>query len=206
MPNFQQILDSPVLTYSEGLEFFRGRGMLNDTLRRLARDLDAAGIEYSVIGAIALNLHGYHRFTEDIDVLLSSAGLDRFRKVLVGKGYRPAFADATTRFRETENNVPVEVIVAGGYPGDGKPKPIRFHDPADDSQVIDGIRTVSLERLIELKLASGMTSPGRLRDLADVQELIRARALDAEFGSRLDPYVREKFIELAQALEQSPDA
>ena len=31
---------------------------------------------------------------------------------------------------------------------------------------------LSLPKLIELKLASGMTAPGRLKDLADVQELI----------------------------------
>jgi hypothetical protein len=32
------------------------------------------------------------------------------------------------------------------------------------------VRFVAFEKLIELKLASGMTAPDRLKDLADVQE------------------------------------
>ena len=45
-----------------------------------------------------------------------------------------------------------------------------------------------------------MTNPGRLKDLADVQELIRALKLNAEFGEQLDPYVRPKFAELRRAI------
>lgn len=55
------------------------------------------------------------------------------------------------------------------------------------------------------KLASGMTAPHRLKDLADVIELVRANALPVSFGERLHPYVRERFAELWQAA-QTPDA
>jgi hypothetical protein len=68
---------------------------------------------------------------------------------------------------------------------------------------IDGIKFVTLEKLIELKLASGMSASDRLKDLADVQELIKIRKLDAEFGSRLDPYVRDKYYELEAAVRNS---
>jgi hypothetical protein len=37
--DFQQILTSPVLTYQEGLRFFIGEGILNETLRRVVKDL-----------------------------------------------------------------------------------------------------------------------------------------------------------------------
>jgi hypothetical protein len=50
--------------------------------------------------------------------------------------------------------------------------------------------------LVELKLASGISHPGRLKDLADVQELIQARDLPLEFRDELDPSVREKYAEL----------
>jgi hypothetical protein len=43
------------------------------------------------------------------------------------------------------------------------------------------------EKLIELKLASGMTAPDRLKDLADVQELIKIRGLSRDFAEKLDP-------------------
>ena len=65
------------------------------------------------------------------------------------------------------------------------------------------MRVVTLEKLVELKLASGMTAPDRLKDLADVQELIKARGLRAEFAERLDPYVREQYLRLLEGVERS---
>jgi len=203
--DFQQILSSPVLAYEEGLNFFEGKGMLNETLRQLAEDLEKHGIEYSVIGAIALNQHGYQRFTVDINLLLSKEGLEKFHEELVGRGYRPAFEGARKKFRSTDRNVPIEIITAGEYPGDGKPKPISFPDPKESRVIINGISTVTLEMLINLKLASGMTDPGRLKDLADVQELIKIKGLEADFAEKLHPFVREKFLELHQGVEQSRD-
>lgn len=98
-----------------------GKGLLNNALRKLASDLEKHGIAYSVIGAIALNQHGYRRFTEDIDLLLTKDGLRRFREELVGLGYRPAFEGSTQQFRTAGENVPVEVNTTGEYPG-GLPK------------------------------------------------------------------------------------
>jgi hypothetical protein len=210
--DFQWILSQPALAYEEGLRFFRGTGLMNDTLRRLAKDLKQRGIAYSVIGAVALNQHGYHRFTEGIGLLLAPEGLERFAAELVGRGYRPAFEGATKKFRSVAENVPIEVITAGEYPGDGKPKPVVFPDPADGIVEIEGIKTLSLEKLIELKLASGMTGLGRRKDLADVQELIRIRNLDDTFAERLDASVRSVYLELHQELvlarsqEQAPDS
>ncbi len=201
--DFQELLSSPTDAYEEALAFFGGRGMLGNTLKRLAAELEEHGIDYCVIGAVALNQHGYKRFTVDIDLLLSRDGLERFRAQLVGKGYRTAFEGATKSFRAVGENVPIDVVTAGEYPGDGKPKPIRFPDPAGGFVVIGGIRTLPLERLIELKLASGMTAPDRLRDLADVQEVIRLVKLQRSVAERLDPYVRRKFLELYDAVARA---
>jgi hypothetical protein len=44
-----------------------------------------------------------------------------------------------------------------------------------------------------------------LKDLADVQELIKVRGLTNEFAERLDPYVRGKFLELFEAVRQGND-
>jgi len=49
---------------------------------------------------------------------------------------------------------------------------------------------------IELKLVSGMTAKSRLQNLADVQRLIEKHHLTAGFAEHLNPYVRNKFIEL----------
>ena len=114
--DFQQIIASPISAYDEGLRFFMGEGILNETLRRVTKDLENHQIAYSVIGAVALNQHGYRRFTEHIDLLLTKEGLEKFKKELVGRGYRPAFEGAVKKFRTTAENVTIEIIRAANFP------------------------------------------------------------------------------------------
>lgn len=179
-----------------------GSGNVHQTLRRLVADLDREAIDYAVVGAMALNAYGYRRETVDVDVLVRPEGLESFRQKLVGKGYRPAFEGARETFRDTITGTQVDFIATGEYPGDGKPKPVAFPDPQSTSQDIDGVRFVTLPTLINLKLASGMTNPGRLRDLADVQDLIRILRLEKSFADSLDPYVRDTYLTLLNKLRQ----
>lgn len=187
--------------FEEGLRYFMGTGELNKTVAQLGSDLERHGIEYMVIGAVALTAHGYLRFTADVDVVLTTEGLETFRRELVGLGYRPASEGARKKFRSTRNGVAIELITAGEYPGDGAPKPVAFPHPSTASTRMSGVQVVTLEKLIELKLASGMTAPDRLKDLADVQELIKIRGLSADYAGGLNPYVRAKFLELVEAVE-----
>jgi hypothetical protein len=205
MVDFQAVISSPRAAYAEALRFFNGHGMLNDALSRLVADLDRNDIDYVVIGAIALNQHGFQRLTIDIDLVMTDEGLERFRTELVGLGYRPAFEGAKKKFRTVEANIPVDIITSGEFPGDGLPKPVRFPKPGEDRVVIDGVKTISFEKLIELKLASGMTAGDRLKDLADVQELIKLKKLGADFASKLNEFVREKYLELYEAVAAAKD-
>jgi hypothetical protein len=189
--------------YREGLRYFMGEGNLHGALAQLASDLKEYGIDYMVIDAVALMAYGYPRFTEDIDLVMTPEGLEAFHRELIGLGYVPAFSGARKRLRSTREGVSIEVIMSGEYPGDGKPKPVSFPVPAEASIDIDGVRIVALEKLIELKLASGMTAPDRLKDLADVQELIKARGLTSRFAEALNPYVREQYLQLCSAVERA---
>jgi len=193
---------SVIDVYEEARRYFMGEGTLNKTLARLSNDLEERGIDYMVIGAVALLAHGYPRFTEDIDLVMTAEGLEKFHEELIGLGYTPAFPGARKRLRSTSDNVSIEVMTTGEYPGDGKPKPVSMPEPSEASTEIDGIRFVTLEKLIELKLASGISAPDRLKDLADVQELIKIRKLGADFALKLDPYVRAKYLELEEAVRR----
>jgi hypothetical protein len=205
-PPLPSNIDSaPVEMYEEGRRYFMGKGRLNKTLARLTSDLDDHGISYAVIGAAALLAHGYPRFTEDIDLLMTSEDLEKFHAELIGLGYELAFPGAKKKLRSTIDGVSIEVMTTGEYPGDGKPKPVSMPDPANASTEIDGIKFVTLEKLIELKLASGISAPHRLKDLADVQELIKIKHLDANFADKLDPYVRSKYVELQEAVSKSQE-
>jgi hypothetical protein len=189
-------------TFAEGQRYFMGQGSLNNALTQLAADLKAHSIDYAVIGAVALLAHGYPRFTEDIDLVLTREGLEKFHQELIGLGYAPAFPGARKRLRSVTEGVSIDVMTTGEYPGDGTPKPVSMPEPSLASIEIDGVKIVTLEKLIELKLASGMTATDRLKDLADVQELIKIRSLTKDFAFRLHPYVRDKFLELAVSVEK----
>ncbi len=182
----------------EASAYFAGEGRLHSALCRLTQRLDAEGIPYALLGGLALAEHGYPRLTEDIDLLLTPSGLERFRRRLVGRGYRPAFSGAKKTFRDTETGVRIEIVTAGEYPGDGLPKPVTFPDPTTPGMTVEvaGIRIVTLEKLIELKLASGMSPPHRLRDMADVQDLIARLRLPLTLTKRLDPSVQAAYRDL----------
>jgi hypothetical protein len=182
----------------EASAYFAGEGRLRSTLRRLTQRLNAEGIPYALLGGLALAEHGYPRLTEDIDLLLTPSGLERFRQQLVGRGYRPAFNGARKSFRDTETDVRIEIVTTGEYPGDGLPKPVAFPDPATPgvTEEIEDLRVLTLEKLIELKLASGMTAPHRLRDLADVQDLITRLRLPLALADQLHPWVQATYQDL----------
>ncbi len=159
-------------------------------------------IPYAVVGGMALFRHGLRRFTEDVDILVTKHDLKTIHEKLKGPGYLPPHA-RSKHLRDTETGVRIEFLTTGEYPGDGKPKPVSFPEPGPVSFEADGIRYLKLPPLIELKLASGMTNPGRLKDLADVLELIKILGLSEDFARQLDPYVQEKYGELWMAARES---
>ena len=174
-------------------DFFMKKGIVFETMRRLAKQLESVGIDYAIIGGMALAAHGYVRMTLDVDVLLTPEGLALFRKKRVGRGYVANFPGAEKSFRDAETNVKIEIITAGEFPGDGLPKPVSFPDPKGHTIEEDSVQVIILEKLIELKLASGLSAGNRLRDLADVQDLIMSLELPFELADRLDPSVSSEF-------------
>jgi hypothetical protein len=114
-------------------------------------------------------------------------------------GYVRPFSQSKN-LRDTESGVRIEFLIAGQFPGDGKPKPVAFPDPENVWVEINGMRVLNIPTLIQLKLASGMSNVHRLKDLADVQEFAKHVELPTDLANQLDPYVREKFVELCSDL------
>ena len=165
---------------SEGSKHFEENNNVFKALFKITGKLKSMGVDYAVVGGMALFRHGFRRFTEDVDILVTKDSLKLIHKKLRGLGYLPPF-ETSKNFRDTEYGVKMKFLVTGGYPGDGKEKPVSFPDPKTVSQEVDGVDYINLETIVELKLASGMTAPGRLKDLADVMELIKVLNLPAEF-------------------------
>jgi hypothetical protein len=185
-------------------EYFMGGGAIHAAASAIGRALAELNIDYAIAGAIALGEHGFERLTTDVDVLIGRDDLARFKAHWLGRGYvevRPG----GKAVRDTVNNIRIDFLIAGDYPGDGLRKPVAFPEPASASVNGSKYRVLALPRLIELKLASGMTAPHRLHDLADVLRLTRLSGLPRDFAQRLNPYVRQKFDELWVLAQHADD-
>jgi hypothetical protein len=186
----------------EGSMHFEKESAVHKALRKITSRLEELGIPYALAGAMAMFFHGFRRFTEDVDILVSREGLAKAHRHLEGLGYVPPF-EGSRHLRDAEQGVKVEFLVSGEYPGDGKPKPVAFPDPQEVAIEIEGVRCLPLPRLIELKLASGMTNPGRLSDLGDVQKMIQTLDLPEELADQLNLFVQAKYKELWAGVRNS---
>ncbi len=198
----QRLNADPRWALREGSMHFDKENGVFRSLDRITQRLDELGVPYAVAGGMALFFHGYRRFTEDVDILVNKAGLEVIHKALRGLGYVPPF-EASKNLRDTQTGVRIEFIVTGDYPGDGKPKPVAFPDPADAAAVVGGVKCLKLATLVELKLTSGM-APWRLKDLADVQEMIRTLDLPLELAEQLNPFVQESFRGMWRQVQLTP--
>jgi len=196
MLTYEQKLDAN-LSYAldEGSMHFQEGNEVHETLRRITRRLHDLGIPYAVVGGMAMFAHGFRRFTEVVALLVTRESMDQIAEKLEGLGYvRPA--GTTTKLRDTQSGVRIEFLITGGFPGDGKPKPVAFPEPSAVAVQIEGVSYLGIPTLLELKLASGMSAAHRMKDLADAQELIKTLKLPESMAEELNPFVREKYLEL----------
>lgn len=151
---------------------------------RLISALNDAGVDYVVVGGVAVVLHGHIRSTVDLDVTLdlSAGNVLRALDALRAEGLQPRlpvpaeqFADADIRrsWVEDRNLVAFTLI----DPNDAfvevdllATSPIPYANLAADAVEIDlgglPVRVASIRHLISMKRESG-----RPQDLADVQAL-----------------------------------
>jgi hypothetical protein len=169
----------------EALRLLDRSGLILDTARELSRLMRQAGIPGVVIGGIAVVLHGHVRATKDVDILLDQP-LEGLAELLVASG----FHHDKNRREFVRDEIPVHLVTREHVP----------HPPRRTLE-IDGITTVSLADLINMKLASGIKNILRAQDLADVIGLIRQNGLTTEFARQLDKSIRPEYRKLVKAIE-----
>ncbi len=169
--------------------FFEKTGPVWETLRNLDQRMQDAGLEYVVIGGLALNAYRYPRQTIDVDVVVTAQALSRFMDEFSGTVYRRD-SRLPRRFVDEQTGVIIDFLIAGEIAGlAAKNSSVRFPDP-NAHVVQEDVRTIPLARLIELKLVTW-----RFKDWGDVVELIRRNNLDESFANQLDPIVRTPYRE-----------
>jgi len=148
------------------------------------KELNEIGIDYLVVGGLAVNFHGIPRMTYDIDlmILLESENILKLVRKLTQWGYRPKIpVDAKDLADETKRNSWVREKGMKALNFYNETLPIGEIDIVIDSPIPykelktraikiklqdEKIPTVSIHDLIELKLRAG-----RKQDLADVEHL-----------------------------------
>ena len=159
-------------------------------LSSVVRDFHECGIDYCIIGSMAVRFHNYLRFGSDIDVLVSRESYPKIEEFLIGNGYsrRPG-SDRHLYLELLAGRIPLDVYVEGEKRGDGLPLP----DPRASRIKRLGRWYASLPLLITLKI--------RAQDLGDVIEMIQGNELKEEFADSLEPDARETFLEMLRRLE-----
>ena len=105
--------------------FFVGQADAQRACAKLVRILEAEGVPYAIIGALALNEYGHKRVTVDVDLVMRDEDLQAFKSRWLGRGYAER-VPGTGKLLDTEFSVHVDVLSTGRFPGDDKPKPIAF--------------------------------------------------------------------------------
>ena len=189
MPNYEKRLDANrTWALREGGMFFQNESEVQKSLRRITDRLRDLGIDYAVVGGMALFLHGYRRFAEDVDLLVTPDGLAKVHAALEGSGYRQQ-NPKSEHLRDAENSVRICL-----HRAEGKRETVER----------EGVTVLSLPGLIAWKLAYGVSGTARLKDLADVQELIKSLRLPLEYQDNLLPGVRTKYLELWVPVSKMP--
>lgn len=171
---------------TEALGLLGHRSALLDLARASSRAMKAEGIPVVVIGGIAVVLHGHVRTTSDIDLFVDAP------TELVGWFLQDnGFTFDSERREFSRDGIPVRLVTLQ-----------QLQSAPREVIELDGVTTVSLEDLVEMKLRSGTANLLRAQDLADAIGLIRHHRLSGEFARKLDKSLRPAYRRLVKALER----
>jgi len=166
------------------------------SVEAIVRALNDAGVQYLIVGGLAVNAHGYERFTNDVDLVigLEPANIIRGLRALEAAGYQPAvpmtpeqFADAGLRdswrtgknmlvlklWSDAHRQTPVDVFVYEPFHFASEYARARWEPLRDDLRA----PIVSYAALLAMK-----RDAGRPQDLADIADLERLQQLKKEFN------------------------
>ncbi len=156
-------------------------------------------IDYAIVGGVAVCLHGYHRNTVDLDLLIKPGDGVAIRSTLEAGGFLWSAKDKEFL---SASGVPIQFVLAGESEGAGQQA--RFPDPSESKHVpkIEGLPVLSLSQLIQAKIACGLGDMRRThKDFADVVELIAIHRLDGSFARFLHKSVRKEFRQLVRRVD-----
>ncbi len=155
------------------------------SVRTIVRALDSAGVRFLVAGGLAVNAHGYRRFTKDVDLVIQLTGenVKAAFAALATIGYRPLVPLTADQFGDPElretlirekgmqvlqfwsdehRETPIDLFVRDPFPFDEEYSRATIKVLAEAGPV----RFVSIPALIRMK-----EEAGRPQDRIDIEYL-----------------------------------
>ena len=149
--------------------------MDRDELLRVLRAFESAGLEYVMIGAAAMGLHGVVRATEDVDIIIRATpeNVERLRTAFNETYADPQVADIRTdellgeypavRYYPPTGDLYFDVMVRLGEAAD-------FETIESEARVIEGIRVTVATPKALYDLKRGTVRPLDRQDAAVLRE------------------------------------
>ncbi len=145
----------------DALVIFESRSSVIKLLESAAESLS---ISITIIGGMAVAAHGFSRFTDDCDVLISTPDADKLATYVAKYGYTPVGNNKLQNKDGFKINIctPQTKIPTGKFP--------------DIEDVSVGVHAISLPRLLTMKIVAN-----RSKDRIDFIELIKINKLSADY-------------------------
>lgn len=157
---------------------------------KIFREFNVARIKYLVVGGVAVNLHGFVRFTGDLDILLllEEKNLEKFDKVMSKLGYSerlPVSLMSLKDQKQVKSWLKEKNMLAFSF-NPPKNNPLQIDIIIEESLKFDkivknkiikkidnvSIPVVSIDQLIKMKRRAD-----RQQDITDLEALIQLKNL-----------------------------
>ncbi|MDX2130688.1 MAG: nucleotidyltransferase family protein [Planctomycetota bacterium] len=171
-------------------------------LLRVSRALRAGGVPHAVVGGHAVAAWvatvdgGAARTTQDVDVLIRRADLERCRAVLEGAGFVYRHAAGMDLFLDSPQSSPrqgVHLVFANEFVRAGE---AAANPDVEDASDMGELRVLNLHALVRIKLTAY-----RDKDRTHLRDLIGVGLIDRAWADRLP----EPLAERLRALLDTPD-
>ena len=170
---------------------------VNQRLRKTVEILEAAGIPYAIVGGHAVRAwvaqvdEAAVRTTRDVDVLIRPDDLPALRSAMEAAGFHYRQTSGLNMFVEHPDasaRDAVHVVLTGEMirPDDFEPNP-----DIEPGQRADNFRTLTLERLVRMKLNSN-----RDKDRVHIRDMISIGLIDDTWPARFPSALGQRLQQL----------
>lgn len=187
----------PCLQEATWERMIRAVEKVRERCARAVRALEAAGVDYAVVGGhavanwVASIDEGSVRNTRDVDILVRRSDLEAVKSAMEADGFIFDNAYGVDFFRDGPDGKPsegVHLLYAGEKVKDTDPVPTPL---LSESERGAAFQVVSLEALVRMKLASF-----RLKDRVHLQDMTRIGLIDETWPERFPPILASRLSEI----------